>query len=66
LSGLRKGDPGKVLVAAIVRKNTSVSNRWLTDRLVMGHAAGLSRLLGECRKDKKSMRKLVEIEEMLR
>ena len=66
LSGLRKGDPGKVLVAAIVRKNTSVSNRWLTDRLVMGHAAGLSRLLGECRKDKESMRKLVEIEEMLR
>jgi putative transposase len=66
LAGLRKGDSRKVLVAALIRKNTTVSNRWLTDRLVMGHAAGLSRLLGECRKDKESMRKLAEIEEMLR
>jgi len=66
LAGLRKGDPRKVLVAVIVRKNTSVSNRWLTDRLAMGHAAALSRLLGECRKDKESMRKLAELEEMLR
>jgi hypothetical protein len=66
LAELRKGDLRKVLVAALVRKNSSVSNRWLADRLVMGHTAGVSRLLGECRKDKKSQRKLVELEKMLR
>lgn len=65
LAKLRKGDPRKVLVAALIRKNTSVGNRWLADRLAMGHAAGLSRLLSVCRNDEGSMRKLTELEEML-
>lgn len=66
LSGLLKGDPRKVLVAVIVRKHTSASNRWLADRLAMGHTAGVSRLLSKCRYDKESLRKLAELEEMLR
>lgn len=66
LAELRKGDPRKALVAVLVRKNTSVGNRWIADRLAMGHTAGVSRLLGECRKDNESMRKLAELEEMLR
>ena len=66
LAKLRKGDPRKVLVAALVRKNTSVSNRWLADRLAMGHTAGVSRLLGQFRNDKESLRKLANLDEMLR
>jgi REP element-mobilizing transposase RayT len=66
LAELRKGDPRKVLVAVLVRKNTSVSNRWLGDRLAMGHTAGVSRLLGEFRKEKESLKMLAEMEKMLR
>jgi hypothetical protein len=66
LAGLRKGDPRKVLVAALVRKNTAVGNRWLAERLAMGHTAGVSRLLGGCLKDKANLRKLAELEKMLR
>lgn len=66
LAGLRKGDPGKVLVAVIVRKNTSVSNRWLADRLAMGHTAGVSRLLGAFQLEKSNLEALTKLEEMLR
>lgn len=48
--GPRKSDPGKVLLAAALKRSTSVSNRWLAERLAMGQPASASqftrRLLG--------------------
>jgi putative transposase len=66
LSELRKGDKGKVLVAALLRKRTSVGNRWLTERLAMGHISALSRLLGEFGQDAGNVRRLVKLEKMLK
>ena len=66
LSGLRKGDWRKVLVAVLLRERTSVSNRWLAERLVMGHTGALSRLIGSFYKDENHMRKLNKITKMLK
>jgi hypothetical protein len=53
LRALRKGDPGKVICAALVKANTSVTNGWLTARLWMGHPAAMSQLVSRARKDPK-------------
>jgi len=44
LSGLppRKSDPTKALLAAAMKQRTSVSNRWLGERLKMGPPASAS------------------------
>ena len=44
LLDLPKGDPRKLAVAAMVRANTSVSNRWLAAKLALGHASLISRV----------------------
>jgi hypothetical protein len=64
LSKLRKGDKGKVLVAALLRKRTSVGNRWLAARLAMGHISALSRLLGAFQQDSRNARRLKNLEKM--
>jgi hypothetical protein len=64
LSKLRKGDKGKVLVAALIRKRTSVGNRWLSERLAMGHISALSRLLGAFQQDTGNARRLKKLEKM--
>ncbi len=51
LAALRKGDPRKVTAAAVLRRKTSVSNAWLSQRLGMGHTGSVSRLLGNCLHD---------------
>jgi len=51
LATLRKGDPRKVLAAAVLRRRTSVSNPWLAQRLGMGHPGSVSRVLGACLND---------------
>ena len=66
LSELRKGDPRKILVALLLRKHTSVNNQWLSECLVMGHPAGVSRLVSSSRKQLKSRRKVSTLEEMLK
>jgi putative transposase len=66
LAELRKGDPRKVLVAVLLRKHTSVGNRWLADRLAMGHTAGISRLLGTFQLDGSNQKALANLEKMLR
>ena len=65
LQELRKGDPRKVLVAVLLRGRTSVSNRWLVERLAMGHPSALSRLMGDFRKTPQNLEKLKDIEQML-
>lgn len=66
LANLRKGDPRKVLVAVLLRKRTSVGNRWLAERLAMGHTAGVSRLVNGFQKAKRSGKHLAQLEQMLR
>jgi len=65
LSKLGKGDWRKVLVAVLLRERTAVGNRWVTERLAMGHTGGVSRLIGGFRRDKKMMKHLKEVDEML-
>ncbi len=47
LAGLKKGDPRKKVIAWLVRKNTSVRNAWIAERLVMGNASNLPRQVRE-------------------
>jgi hypothetical protein len=39
---MRKNDPRKQAVAWLLRKHTTVRNRWLSDRLAMGHQTRVS------------------------
>lgn len=66
LSELRKGDGGKILVAALLRKHTSAGNRWLAQRLAMGHTGSVSRLVVAFGKNKANRKKLSELEKMLK
>lgn len=43
LAGLKKGDLRKKVIAWLVRKNTSVRNGWIAERLMMGNASNLPR-----------------------
>jgi hypothetical protein len=43
-----------------------VSNDWLAERLVMGHTGSVSRLIGVFGRNKANVRKMNEIEKMLR
>jgi len=65
LSKLGKGDWRKVLVAVLLRERTAVGNRWVTERLAMGHTGAVSRLIGGFRRNKKMMKHLKEVDEML-
>ncbi|MDE0837078.1 MAG: hypothetical protein OSA84_12080 [Akkermansiaceae bacterium] len=59
------GDTGKVLVAVLLRERTAVGNRWVAQRLAMGHTGSVSRLVGAFGKKKEELTKLRELEEML-
>ena len=47
LAVLKKGDPSKKVIAWLVRKNTSVRNAWIAERLVMGNPSNLPRQVRE-------------------
>jgi hypothetical protein len=42
LSGLKKSDPRKRVVAWLLRSRTGVTNRWVSERLAMGHDVNVS------------------------
>ncbi len=44
---LRKNHREKLIVAAVVKRNTGMKNQWLSDRLHLGHVAGMCRNLSE-------------------
>lgn len=44
LARLRKSDPRKMALAGLVRRKTAVSNRWLAQRLHLGHVSQASRV----------------------
>jgi hypothetical protein len=62
---LRKGDARKALIAALLRKRTSVGVNWIADRLGMGHPGSASRMLGKARVDSKLKKELKDLVEML-
>jgi REP element-mobilizing transposase RayT len=62
LTALRKGDEGKALMAAFIRRHTIVGTEWIANRLKMGHPGSVSRQLGIVNRDKKLQRKLNEID----
>jgi putative transposase len=48
---LRKNHREKLIVAAVVKRNTAMKNQWLADRLHLGHVAGMCRNLSELMQD---------------
>ncbi len=66
LAAVRKGDDRKALLAALIRRHTSASGEWLAARLQMGHPGSVSRLLGKVRNDPKLVRKLADLEKLLK
>ena len=66
LEGGRKGDRAKVLVAALLRKRTAVTNGWIAERLSMGHHGSVSRLVVAASKDAKLESELKKLMKMLK
>jgi hypothetical protein len=52
---LKKSDRRKVILAMAIREKTSVDNRWIADRLAMGHPTSVSRLGSAGRKNRKAV-----------
>lgn len=50
IEGERKSAPWKVALAAWLKQQTQVSNRWLCDRLRMGTPVAVSHLVGQARR----------------
>jgi REP element-mobilizing transposase RayT len=65
LAGLRKGDPRKAVLAALIRRHTGVGTEWLAKRLQMGHPGSVSRQLGAVRNQPKLTSHLEKLEKML-
>jgi len=66
LEKLRKGDERKVLLAALLRRRTSVGLKWISEKLVMGHPASVSRLIGGISKDGELAKRLEGLDRMLK
>ena len=49
---LKKSDPRKVKLAALLRAHTTVPNEWIARKLAMGHPGSVSRLIALCRSDR--------------
>ncbi len=65
LMKIRKGDERKVLLAALMRRRTSVGLNWIAERLAMGHPGAVSRLVVGIGKDKQVKMRLDEMEILL-
>ena len=55
----------KTLVAWMVRKRTSVTRDWLTERLVMGHPSSVSRAVRKVREEPKLGRKAKRLDKTI-
>ncbi len=56
----------KVLVAALLRKRTAVTNDWIAERLSMGHHGSVSRLVVAASKDAKLESELKKLMKLLK
>lgn len=59
---LRKGDQRKALLAGLLVRKTTVSRKWLGQRLGMGHPGSVSRMLGELKNNPQLAKRLSEID----
>jgi len=66
LQSLRKGDPRKVVCAALVKGNTSMTNEWLAERLCMGHPAAMSQLVNRMRKTPDGIKAMKKYEKIFK
>ena len=66
LTKIRKGQPGKILVAALLRERTSVGNSWIAQRLAMGHHGSVSRLVVACGRNMRQTKALAKLKKMLK
>lgn len=64
LAGLRKGDPRKAVLAALLRRRTAIGYDWIAARLQMGHPGSASRQVGRVRTDRKLKKQADELEKM--
>lgn len=65
LARLRKSDVRKVQLAIMLRTHTTVSNGWIAQKLAMGHPGSVSRAVSDGRSDKKLIKSMKEIENVL-
>ena len=63
LRGRGKWKDETELVAALVRKRTGMPNRWVAERLGMGHEVGVTRAVRRFREDRKQAARLKALEE---
>lgn len=66
LSAMKKGDPGKVMVATLLRERTAVGNEWIAKRLAMGHSGSVSRLVVGSKSDPEMQRKFQKLKKLLK
>ena len=66
LEGIRKGDGAKVMIAALLRSTTAVSNGWIAERLCMGHPGSVSRLVVGAGKDAQHESELKKLKKLLK
>lgn len=62
---IKKGDPRKVAIAAIIKTRTNASNVWISQRLGMGHDRSVSRLIKQAKGQSQIQKLCKEIEKML-
>lgn len=65
LAALRKTDPRKVRLAILLRTHTAVGNRWVAEKLAMGHPGTVSRAVSEGRAREEVLKPIKELERML-
>ncbi|MFT3990021.1 MAG: transposase [Luteolibacter sp.] len=66
LMNLKKGNPGKVVLAWLLRTHTTASNGWIAERLGMGCAGSVSRLVGSAKTSVEAKEKFKQLEAMLK
>jgi hypothetical protein len=63
---LMAGSVTGVVCLAMMKRRTSVSNEWVTERLAMGHPASMSQHVKRMRKEPKTARQLKKHEQALK
>jgi hypothetical protein len=66
LQTLKKGDDRKVALAILIRKQTNVTNQWVTEHLKMGHSGSVSRLIRHGKTDPKITKQQKNLSKMLK
>jgi len=65
LARLRKGDGRKAMLAALLRRRTTVGFEWIATRLQTGHPGSASRQVCGVKRDRKLAKKVNELDKLL-